>query len=156
MLVRFLMLAALATFAAPVAAQCTGASYLDRMGDAQRAELAASVAEMPYAEGLTYFATRGDDRLTIVGTMHIYDARLEIIRTRVSADVRSADLVLLEATSAEEQQLKDMITANPGLIFIVDGPTLPELLEEEVWQQLLQAASERNIPCFIAAKMQPW
>ncbi len=148
---------ALAAFAAsPAAAICTGESYLDTMAEAQRNALAAAVADMPYAEGLTYYAEKGADRLTIIGTMHIYDPRLEIIRTRVAPEVQAADLVMLEATAQEEQQLRDLITTNPGLIFIVDGPTLPELLEEEVWQQLMEAAGERNIPSFMAAKMQPW
>ncbi len=142
--------------ATPVAAQCVGGSYLDAMSDAQRDALATAVDAMPYAEGLTYHATRGDDRLTIIGTMHIYDPRLEIVRTRVAADVQSAELVLLEATAQEEQQLRDLITRDPSLIFIVDGPNLPELLEEYVWQQLMEAAGQRNIPSFMAAKMQPW
>ncbi|SFS20303.1 TraB/GumN family protein [Yoonia litorea] len=143
-------------FAAPVAAQCLGESYFDTMSAAQRAALDAQVADMPYAEGLTYEATRGDDRLVIVGTMHIYDPRLEIIRARIIEEVRNADLVMLEATAKEEQQLQEMISRNPELIFIVDGPTLPERLDEETWQMILAAAAERNIPSFMAAKMQPW
>jgi len=156
MSLRAALTAVFATLALPAAALCTGPSYLDGMSAEQRAALDAAVADMPYAEGLTYYATRGDDRLTIVGTMHIYDPRLEIIRTRISADVRNADLVLLEATAREEEQLRDLITTDPGLIFIVDGPTLPELLDEGIWQQLSDAAGERNIPGFMAAKMQPW
>ena len=147
---------AMTAFAQQAAAACTGQSFLDVMTDSQQQELSAAVADMPYAEGLTYFAERGDDRLTIIGTMHIYDPRLEIIRTRVAPDVQGADLVLLEATETEEQQLRDLITTNPGLMFIVDGPTLPELLDEDTWQQLSDAASQRNIPGFMAAKMQPW
>jgi uncharacterized protein YbaP (TraB family) len=142
--------------AGPATALCVGDSYLASMSDQQRQALAEIVDATPYAEGLTYHATRGEDRLTVVGTMHIYDPRLEIIRTRVAADVRSADLVILEATADEEQQLRDLITTNPGLIFIVDGPTLPELLDEETWALLSDAASQRSIPGFMAAKMQPW
>lgn len=153
---RGLVTAAFAGLALPAAALCTGESYLDTMTEAQRAALSEAVADMPYATGLTYRAERGDDRLTIVGTMHIYDPRLEIIRARVAADVRAADLVLLEATAKEEEQLRDLITTDPSLIFITEGPTLPELLEEDVWQQLSQAATQRNIPGFMAAKMQPW
>lgn len=146
----------LAGLAAPASALCVGESYLDTMSDDQLDQLAQVVDALPYGEGLTYSATRGDDRLTIVGTMHIYDPRLESIRARVSADVQGADLVILEATATEEQQLRDLITTNPGLIFIVDGPTLPELLDEETWAQLADAASQRSIPGFMAAKMQPW
>lgn len=149
--VSFLCLTAL-----PAAAACVGESYLDVMSDAQRVELDTRAAALPYAEGLTWTATRGDDTLTVVGTMHIYDPRLENIRTKVGDAVRNADLVMLEATPAEEALLQELMVTDPGILFIVDGPTLPELLDEDTWQMLAAAATDRNIPSFMAAKMQPW
>ena len=155
----FLRLAALSLsslIALPAAAACVGQSYLDVMGDEQRQELAAAVDDMPYAKGLTWQASKGDDTLTIVGTMHIFDPRLEQIRARIGDAVRNADLVLLEATPAEEAKLQELVVTDPGKLFIVDGPTLPELLDPETWAALSAAAADRQIPGFMAAKMQPW
>ena len=147
----FLSLAAL-----PAAAACVGESFLDGMSTAQNAALEAAVADMPYAEGLRWAATRGADTLSIVGTMHIYDPRLEMMRAQLSDTVAQADLVMLEATPEEQAALEALITTDPGRLFIVDGPTLPELLDEETWQMVSDAVSERGIPPFMAAKMQPW
>jgi len=156
MLLRIATTALFSFTALPAAAACVGQSYLDVITDAQRAALDANVEAVPYAEGLTWEATRGNDTLTIVGTMHIYDPRLENIRVKVGDAVADADLVMLEATPAEEAALQDLIVTDPGRLFIVDGPTLPELLDEDTWDMLADAASERSIPPFMAAKMQPW
>ncbi len=155
----FLRAAATAFFALvalPATAACVGDSYLDRLTDTQRETLADAVADMPYAEGIVWNATKGADTLTVVGTMHIYDPRLDDLRRQLSDTVTSADLVMLEATPKEEAALQELITTDPGRLFIVDGPTLPELLDEETWQLIAQAATDRGIPAFMAAKMQPW
>ena len=145
-----------ATFGLPATAACVGDSFFDLMTDDQRATLSASIADMPYAEGLMWTATKGRDTLTIIGTMHIYDSRLEVLRSKASVAVQSADLVMLEATPAEEKALQDLVVSQPDLLFITDGPTLPERLDEETWQLVSEAASQRGIPGFMAAKMQPW
>lgn len=140
----------------PAAAACVGESYLDNMSADQQAQLSAAVADMPYAEGLIWTAAKEDAAITVVGTMHIYDPRLEDIRAGLTDTVANADLVMLEATPEEEAKLQQLITTDPGRLFIVDGPTLPELLDEDTWQLIASAATERGIPSFMAAKMQPW
>lgn len=140
----------------PAAAACVGDSYLDNMTGAQKAQLSASVADMPFAQGLMWTATKGADTLTILGTMHIHDPRLEDIRQKVATAVQTADLVMLEATPQEEARLQELVTTDPGRLFIIDGPTLPERLDEETWQMVADAATQRGIPSFMAAKMQPW
>ena len=155
----FRFAASTALFAAlslPAAAACTGDSYYDLLNDAQRTELAASVATMPYSKGLTWKAKKGADTLTIVGTMHIYDPRLEDLRRKIGPVLESADLLMLEATPEEEAKLQALITQEPERLFIVDGPTLPDQLDEETWQLISAAATQRGIPGFMAAKMQPW
>jgi uncharacterized protein YbaP (TraB family) len=156
MFLRSAATALITLMALPAAAACVGQSYLDVMTDAQRTELDAAIATQPYSEGLTWQAARGNDTLTIVGTMHIFDPRLETIRARVGAAVQNADLVMLEATPEEEAKLQELVVTDPGRLFIVDGPTLPELLDQETWDMLANAASDRGIPSFMAAKMQPW
>ncbi|MDP5362384.1 MAG: TraB/GumN family protein [Paracoccaceae bacterium] len=140
----------------PAAAQCVGDSYLDQLTDGQQAALEQAVQNMPFAEGLLWTATQGARTLTIIGTMHIYDPRLEEIRAKVSEPVTKADIILLEATPEEEAQLQDLLVTDPGRLFIVDGPTLPDLLDEATWTLIADAATQRGIPAFMAAKMQPW
>lgn len=142
--------------ALPAAAVCVGDSYLDQLTPQQEEQLSAAVADMPYSQGLIWNATKDTTEITVVGTMHIYDPRLEELRTQLAERVAAADLVMLEATPQEEAQLQDMIAREPGRLFLVDGPTLPELVDEDTWQMILNAASERGIPSFMAAKMQPW
>lgn len=153
---QFATAALLALLGLPAAAQCTGDSYLDQLTQAQQAALTDRVTDMPFAEGLVWTATKGDATITVIGTMHIYDPRLEPIRAKVADQVAGAGLVLLEATAKEESQLQDLIVTEPGRIFIVDGPTLPELLDDTTWELIADAATQRSIPAFMAAKMQPW
>lgn len=142
--------------AVPAAAACVGESYLDTITPDQQAQLSAAVADVPYAEGLIWTATKDTAIITVVGTMHIYDPRMEELRDRLADTVASADLVMLEATPVEEAKLQELITTEPDRLFIIDGPTLPERLDEDTWQLIAAAASERGVPSFMAAKMRPW
>ena len=112
-----------------------------------------AVADIPFPEGLIWTATKGADTITVVGTMHIFDPRLEAIRAKVKDNVTDADLVLVEATPEDEAALQELIVTDPGRLFIVDGPTLPEQLDPETWEMIAAAATERGIPGFMAAKM---
>ncbi|MEM8538474.1 MAG: TraB/GumN family protein, partial [Pseudomonadota bacterium] len=147
---------AFASIAGTASAQCVGDSYLDGLTDAQQTALATTIADMPFSEGLIWSATKGEDTLTIVGTMHIYDPRLDAIAARVADQVANADLLLVEATDADEAALQTLITQEPDRLFITDGPTLPDLLDEDMWAMLSEAATDRGIPGFMAAQMQPW
>lgn len=146
----------IALISLPAAAQCVGESYLDRLTAAQKITLTQAVDDLPFAEGLVWTAMKDASTITVVGTMHIYDPRLESIRIKIAAALTRADLVMLEATPKEEAQLQELVVTDPGRLFIVDGPTLPELLDEETWALIAEAATQRSIPAFMAAKMQPW
>lgn len=137
-------------------AQCGGPSLLDRLTAEERAALDARVAEMPFAEGLLWQAERDGQVVTLVGTMHIHDPRLDAIMARVEPMLDDVGLLLLEVTPAEQAQLQGAIAADPSLMFLTEGPTLPEMLDEATWQALADAARARNIPPFLAAKFRPW
>ena len=155
----FLRTAAFAVFTSiglPAAAQCVGASFLDQLSPEKQATLAETAAALPFSEGTFWSATRGEDTITVIGTVHIYDPRLEPIYDSISADVAAADIVMLEATPKEEAELQELIVTDPDLLFITNGPTLPQLLDTETWALVATAANDRGIPGFMAAKMQPW
>ena len=140
----------------PAFAACTGNSYADSLDQTERAALDARVAAMPFAKGLFWEARKDGAVVTVIGTMHINDPRLVPLAEQLRGVVESADLLLLEATAQEEALLQQMMLDDPSILFITDGPTLPEVLDETTWQAVTAAAADRGIPGFVAAKMQPW
>jgi hypothetical protein len=153
---RHALAAALLLTASHAAAQCVGTSYIDLLTQDQLAQLDQATADLPYAEGLIWDATRDGKAITLVGTMHIYDVRLEPIFDMIAADVLAADVVLLEATPDDQRALETMLAARPEMVMITHGPTLPDLLDAQTWAQLSKAASDRGVPGFMVAQMQPW
>ncbi|WP_136682426.1 TraB/GumN family protein [Falsirhodobacter xinxiangensis] len=153
-MIRALLLSlALAT---PAFAECNGRNLIDTLPGERRAELDAAVAAQPFASGNRWLAVRGDERLTIVGTYHMNDPRLDVEAAALQATVADAATVLVEAGPDEEAQLLKHMGENPALVTITDGPTIPEQLSEEDWSALGAAVSARGIPPFMAAKFQPW
>lgn len=156
MLLRAMTTAALFLTASHAAAQCTGTSYLDLLRDDQRAELDQATADMPFAEGLIWDATRDGQAITLVGTMHIFDPRLVPVYDMISQDISAADLVLLEATPDDQRALEILLADQPDMVLITNGPTLPDLLDNDTWALLSAASTDRGVPGFMAAQMQPW
>ncbi|MFN3663871.1 TraB/GumN family protein [Yoonia sp.] len=148
--------AALLLTAGHAAAQCTGTSYLELLSDEQRMELDQATADMPYAQGLIWDATRDGQVMTVVGTMHIFDPRLVPIYDMISQDIAAADLIMLEATPDDQRALEAMLVEQPDMFLITEGPTLPDLLDDGTWALLSDASANRGVPGFMAAQMQPW
>jgi uncharacterized protein YbaP (TraB family) len=147
---------ALAVAGGAAQAQCGGPSLIERLTAEERAALDARVAEMPFAEGLLWQAERDGQVVTLAGTMHVHDPRLETVMLRLEPLLEEAELLLLEVTPAEEAQLQGAVAADPSLMFLTEGPTLPEMLDETTWQVVAEAARSRGIPPFMAAKFRPW
>lgn len=139
-----------------VFALCEGPDYMETLTPQDRAQIDAAVAQTPFPQGLLWQATKGEKTVSVIGTMHIFDPRLGAIVARTAPIVESADILLVEAGPDEEARIEAEIQQNFELIFITDGPTLPELLPEAEWQALAAAANARQVPAFMAAKMQPW
>jgi len=91
-----------------------------------------------------------------VGTVHVYDPQLKALMARLAGSVRTADLILLEATPEEEAQLQSLIKRSPDIFLNIDGPTLPDVLPEDTWDKLMVALRARGVPPFLVAKFQPW
>lgn len=142
--------------ASPAAALCEGPSMLDRLTPEARAELDARVEAMPFSRGLMWQAERDGRLVTLVGTMHVHDPRLDAIAARVEPMLDEVDMLLLEVTPAEERRMQGALGRDPSLMFLTEGPTLPEMLDEPTWTMLADAARARNIPPFMAAKFRPW
>ena len=151
------LLVALVSFlAAPVLAQCAGQNLFQEMPPDKLAALTAAADAVPFPRGNYWRATKGDATVTLIGTYHFDDPRHDPTLATITPVIQSASTVLVEAGPEEEKALKDLIARDPGKMMIMDGPTLLEQLPPEVWTQLSQALSQRGIPGFMAAKLQPW
>ncbi|GGL75352.1 TraB/GumN family protein [Wenxinia marina] len=156
-MLRPLLAAALTTLLPlTAAAQCDAPSYMDRLSAADRAALEADAAAMPYGRGLAWEATRGDDRLAIVGTLHIADPRHDPLAEQFTAEIAEADLLMVEITAEDEDLMTRAMAERPSMLYYTDGPALPGRLEPELWDRVQDAVDERGIPAFMAAKFRPW
>ena len=137
-------------------AACSGTDLRDSLTADQTAALQQRMADMPFAQGNHWVATKGPRTLHIIGTLHIDDPRLDPVTARLAPVITEADLLLVEATKAEEKALKDAVATRPEVVFIRTGPTLIEQMNAQDWSNLAAAAQVRGIPGFMAAKFQPW
>lgn len=151
-----LLIACLALPAPVLALDCDGTDARLGLSPGDRVALDAMTATFAYPEGNHWRATRGDDVVHVVGTVHVDDPRLGPVMARLAPLIRDAALVLVEATPAEEKAMQDHMARDPSLLIVTDGPTLPDLLPEEDWQRVKAAALDRGIPGFMAAKFRPW
>jgi len=153
---RLILSFVLSLLALPATAQCVGENLLESLAADQRAILDAAIASHPYPAGNLWLATKGNSTIHILGTMHLNDARLGPYLKPFWEIADNADLILLEGTRGSMDKLKSRMLKDPAVMFITDGPTLPERLPEEEWQALITEMSARGIPSFLTAKMQPW
>lgn len=153
---RNLIVLLAAFWATSAAALCDAPPFTERLSAEELDALDARAAATPYGEGLIWTARRDGTTLTIIGTIHVWDPALPEIAAAVVPEVRAADLLLVEATDEEEAAMEQALATEAGLMFITEGPTLPERLNEETWELVTEAANARQIPSFLAAKMQPW
>jgi uncharacterized protein len=150
-------LLALALLLAPVAAQaqCEGQDLRLTLTGEERARLDALMQDMPYPEGNRWRAERGDEVIHLVGTLHLSDPRLDAPFERLKPVIAEAGALLLELPKSEQDKLIEAMTTRPELLLLTEQ-TLPELMPEEDWQMLAEAARARGVPAVMAAKMRPW
>lgn len=156
MFLRAVVTAVFTALSLPASALCVGDSFLDKLSSDEQRQLTTAVADIPFSQGLIWDAQKDDRNLRIIGTMHIYDPRLEPLFFSISAGIVTADLILVEATPDDQAALQRLMATDPSQLFLTEGPGLPDLLDAETWDLLAQAASDRSIPSFMIAKMQPW
>ncbi|MEZ5733340.1 MAG: TraB/GumN family protein [Paracoccaceae bacterium] len=137
-------------------AACAGRNLLETMPTEELAALREATDRHVHAQGNFWRATRGAEVIHILGTYHVDDPRHDAAAERLAPYIEASDTVLVEAGPEEYARLQSEIARDPSLVFMTDGPTLPELLGEADWQALSKALGERNIPAFMASKMRPW
>jgi uncharacterized protein YbaP (TraB family) len=153
---RAFLTAFLIAMTGPAQALCSGPDVRSMLTDTDQAAVAQAVADTPYGQGKFFHAAKGDAQITVIGTMHLFDPRLVPLAARAAPIVAASDLLLVEAGPQEKADLMQAMATDPTLIFMPDGPTLPERMDEGTWQLIVQAAGDRGIPAILVAKMQPW
>ncbi|WP_081846858.1 TraB/GumN family protein [Thioclava indica] len=140
--------------ALPASAQCTGSDIFDALPKAEQARLEAAAHAVPFAQGLVFAATKGDQKITLAGTYHLPDSRHTQLVARVQDALKRASVLLVEAGPDEEARLQKAMMADPTLMFS-KGKTLPELLSPADWDLTKTALAAHGMPAFLAAKMRP-
>ena len=140
----------------PAWAACTGKDQIALLTEAERKKLAENIARHPYPEGNLWRAEKPGSTVYVVGTIHVPDPRLGPIADRATPWVRAADILIIEASSAMQDDMQRRMTEDPGIAFLTEGPTLIDLLGDELWEQLAADLAARGIPPFMGAKFQPW
>jgi len=142
--------------AAPAQGQCLGPGFEQYMSEADMTALIVESQSTAYGQGLFWEARKDGRRLSILGTMHLPDARLDLIATAARPLLAEADLMLVEATAEDQLAIQRHIAENPELITITEGPSLLDRLDPDIWAAIVTAAEARGIPGFMAARFQPW
>lgn len=140
---------------APALAACSGTPLTNTLTPEQRAEVDARLAEMPYARGNHWRATKGQEVVHLIGTMHLTDPRLDGPAERLRPVIESADLLLVEMASPEKAEFEASMKGRPDMVILSEG-SLPDLMDAADWQALSGAMKARGMPPFMGAKMQPW
>ena len=139
-----------------VAEGCVGRDLLAELPPARRAELEAATRDIPYRRGLFWRASKGDQRITLIGTYHFDDPRHAPIMARFGPEIAAAGALLVEAGPKEEQRLSAAMAADPALVMDPTGPTLPERMPPEDWAALQDAMAARGMPAVVTSRMRPW
>lgn len=147
---------ALLALALPAAARCIGTDLIAALPPAERAALDQAADAAPFARGNLFRATKAGQVIHLVGTYHLADPRHEGLAARVEPLLETAAILLVEAGPDEETRLKAAVQKRPEVMFITDGPTLPEQLAEAEWQSVAAEMKARGIPPFVASRFRPW
>ncbi|PZO62826.1 MAG: TraB/GumN family protein [Paracoccus denitrificans] len=138
-------------------AACSGRDLIAELPVEKRAEIDQSVAAMPFAAGTMWRATKGPATMTLIGTYHLTDPRLDPL-VQAGIDTLTPDVasLMVEAGAAEMAQLQAEMIKDPSIMMDPTGPTLPERLSETEWQRLSAQLEQRGFPPIIASRLRPW
>ena len=153
---RFIaFVAALFVFPLPAFAACEGQDWRAQLAPETMREIRARLAHVPFHRGIAFEAVRGESRLTLFGTVHVYDPRVHV-PDDIAARIRSADLVLLETTPEVLTSFRRRLAEDYTLSFDVDGATLRSRLTAAEWAVLLRGLLVLGIEAEVVERMRPW
>ena len=156
-LFKGLTLTLTALFPVLAAAQdvCRGADLIAALPDDTKTALIAEADAMPFGEGLLWRATRGTTVIDLFGTYHFRHQNTDAHLARLQPLIDEADTVFLEISNEDQSAMQRRLAETPDLMFITEGPTLPDLLGPKDWPLFVDEMQARGIPGIMAAKFKP-
>lgn len=155
-MIRALLICLTMLAAQPAAARCTGTNMLDRLTPSGQERLERAIKSVPFAYGNHWIATKGTQRIHVVGTQHSGDSRMRSVIKTLRPVIASSDAVLLEVTSQELERLDKVLRENPSIFMIPRGPGLQEMMDAEDWSMLTVRMRIEGVDSEVLARMQPW
>ncbi len=142
--------------ALPAWAMCEGSDMITGLDASDRLLLETRAQNTAYPQGIFWRAVKGQSKITLFGTYHFHHDQTEAHLNLLKPQLDQADVIFLEATNADQKLLQKEIVANPSIMFIVSGKTLPDLLGPADWKKLVEEMRLRAIPGFMIAKFKPF
>ena len=127
------LVSALLAFPSLAFAACEGRDWRTQLAPETVREIRARLAHVPFHRGIAFEAVRGESRLTLFGTVHVYD-RGVYVPDAIADRIRSADLVLVEATPEVMASFRQRLAEDYALSFDVSGPRLRSRLIPDALQ----------------------
>lgn len=135
--------------------ECSGQDILPDLPAETREEIDRAGDTMPYGRGLLWQAEKDGARIILFGTYHVPHAGTQAHFDALMPMARAADTVFFEMSAPDQKAFEKKSAADPSMLFLIDGPTLPDLLPEDTWQELRERMALRGMPSFMAAKFKP-
>jgi len=142
--------------ALPAFANCDGGDLLAQMDAPDRATLYEATNTHPFPEGNIWRAEKLGSVINVIGTFHLSDPRMAPMMAQITPLLDQSEGLFVEATLEDIAELERRMASDTSIMLISEGPGLIERLSEETWETLKAALEERNIPGFMATRMQPW
>lgn len=154
---RFLAAAVTASFLASTAqATCTGPGVETLFAADKIDSMKMAADSTPYSDGIYWQASRDGREIHVAGTVHIHDPRLDAVLDRFAPQLSETDILLVELTQDVQAEMETTMMANPQLLLLPDGQTMPDVLEPETWAELSQALENIGVSPIDALPLQPW
>jgi len=137
-------------------ARCSGIDLRDHLTDNARSRLDSDLGKVPFAIGNHWVATRGTQRIDIVGTQHSGDARMAKTMRQLRPLIRQADAVFLEVTETQMQAADGDQSAFARYFLLPPGQQLDRMMPAADWRLLTARLALYGITAEAAKRMQPW
>ncbi len=92
----------------------------------------------------------------LYGTLHSTEAASRGLPEAAAEALRSARVVMVELTPAEQDRLQKRLATDPGFAMLKRGPTLSERLTPAQHASAKSVLAARGIPIAAAERLKPW
>lgn len=150
------VLLALALVSQPAQAACRGVDIRDHLSQSDQAWLDRQMAATPYSTGNHWIASKGAQRLHVVGTMHGGDSRMAGVMRNLRPVIAAADVVFFEITDVELEAREGQLDQYAQQFTLPRGRTLKHLMSPAGWARIKDYAAITGGNLEDMQHLQPW